>query len=57
MENRQFGEHYALDYPDLNEHGWMRSGAPGAHNFNKGHSDGSIILPTRELRLSVGFTF
>jgi hypothetical protein len=57
MENRQFGEHYALDYPDLNEHGWMRSGAPGAHNFNKGHSDGSIILPARELRLSVGFTF
>lgn len=154
MENRQFGEHYALDYPDVSGYGWKRSGgvykhrlvatglydfpwgfngsakltlatglpkygqnclagfnacvfdqfnanvfrtldlalskeflfankttlriradvlnvfnwynwdgydtwsgAPGDPNFNKGHPDGSIILPTRELKLSVGLTF
>jgi len=153
-ENRQFGEHYALDYPDLSGYGWKRSGgvykhrlvatglydfpwgmngsakltlatglpkygqnclggfnncvfdqfnanvfrqldlalskeftfanrttlriradvlnvfnwynwdgydtwsgAPGDPNLNKGHPDGSIILPTREFKLSVGFTF
>ena len=30
-ENRQFGEHYALDYPTLGQYGWKRAGGVSRH--------------------------
>ncbi|MGZ5032261.1 MAG: TonB-dependent receptor domain-containing protein [Usitatibacter sp.] len=32
-ENRQFGEHYALDYPDLAGYGWKPSSGVPKHRF------------------------
>jgi len=32
-ENRQFGEHYALDYPDLSGYGWLPSGGVYKHRL------------------------
>lgn len=32
-ENRQFGEHYALDYPSMDDYGWRRSGGVPEHRL------------------------
>ncbi|MEO6264598.1 MAG: hypothetical protein ABIO58_06540, partial [Luteimonas sp.] len=32
-ENRQFGEHYALDYPTLDQFGWKKAGGVAPHRL------------------------
>jgi outer membrane receptor protein involved in Fe transport len=32
-ENRQFGEHYALDYPNLEAYGWKQAGGVSRHRL------------------------
>jgi hypothetical protein len=32
-ENRQFGEHYALDYPSLEDYGWRQAGGVPEHRL------------------------
>jgi outer membrane receptor protein involved in Fe transport len=40
-ENRQFGEHYSLDYPTLADYGWFTSGGVSRHRLVvSGYADG-----------------
>lgn len=51
-ENRQFGEHYALDYPTLDDFGWKKAGGVSPHRLVAT----GIYSPVEDLTFSAKLT-